>query len=91
MKVLFPNGRGVTGHGLPVHRRVSGLAGLEHEIMALGGTVAAIAVLAPGSDQPPLDFTIPWAVIPVPGFLVAGGHGAVPGGRRVRRVVGRRG
>jgi uncharacterized membrane protein YbhN (UPF0104 family) len=51
--------------------RVSGLAGLEHGIMALGGTAAAIAVLAQGSDQPPLDFTIPWAVIPVPGFLVA--------------------
>jgi hypothetical protein len=51
--------------------RVSGLAGLEHGIMALGGTVAAIAVLAQGSGQPPLDFTLPWAVIPVPGFLFA--------------------
>lgn len=51
--------------------RVSGLAGLEHGVMALGGTAAAIAVLAAGGDQPPLDFTIPWAVIPVPGFLIA--------------------
>lgn len=51
--------------------RVSGLAGLEHGILALGGTAAAIAVLAQGSDQPPLDFSIPWAVIPVPGFLIA--------------------
>jgi hypothetical protein len=51
--------------------RVSGLAGLEHGIMALGGTAAAIAVLAQGSGQPPLDFSLPWAVIPVPGFLVA--------------------
>jgi hypothetical protein len=51
--------------------RVSGLAGLEHGILSLGGTAAAIAVLAQGSDQPPLDFTIPWAVVPVPGFLIA--------------------
>ncbi len=51
--------------------RVSGLAGLEHGVLALGGTVCAVAVLASGSDQPPMDFTIPWAVIPVPGFLIA--------------------
>jgi hypothetical protein len=51
--------------------RVSGLAGLEHGVMALGGTACAIVVLASGSGQPPLDFSIPWAVIPVPGFLIA--------------------
>ena len=51
--------------------RVSGLAGLEHGILSLGGTVMAIAVLAQGTDKPPLDFTLPWAVIPVPGFLIA--------------------
>jgi hypothetical protein len=51
--------------------RVSGLAGLEHGILALGGCGAAIAVLASGRAQPPLDFTIPWSVLPVPGFLVA--------------------
>jgi hypothetical protein len=51
--------------------RVSGLAGLEHGILALGGCGAAIAVLASGRSQPPLDFSIPWAVLPVPGFLAA--------------------
>ena len=51
--------------------RVSGLAGLEHGVLALGGTATAIAVLAGVSDAPPLDFTLPWAVIPVPGFLIA--------------------
>jgi hypothetical protein len=51
--------------------RVSGLAGLEHGILALGGCGAAIAVLASGRTQPPLDFTIPWSVLPVPGFLIA--------------------
>jgi hypothetical protein len=51
--------------------RVSGLAGLEHGILAIGGTAAAIAVLASGRSQPPADFAVPWAVIPVPGFLVA--------------------
>jgi hypothetical protein len=51
--------------------RVSGLAGLEHGVLALGGTATAIAVLALGRSVPPLDFTLPWALIPVPGFLVA--------------------
>jgi hypothetical protein len=51
--------------------RVSGLAGLEHGILALGGCGAAIAVLASGRAQPPLDFAIPWSVLPVPGFLIA--------------------
>ncbi|HEY7325348.1 MAG TPA: hypothetical protein VH520_11040, partial [Streptosporangiaceae bacterium] len=51
--------------------RVSGLAGLEHGIMAIGGTGCAIAVLAMGTGQPPMDFSIPWAVIPIPGFLLA--------------------
>jgi hypothetical protein len=51
--------------------RVSGLAGLEHGVLSLGGTATAIAVLAQGSGQPPLDFALPWAVIPVPGFLIA--------------------
>jgi uncharacterized membrane protein YbhN (UPF0104 family) len=51
--------------------RVAGLAGLEHGVLSIGGCVAAIAVLASGRDAPPLDFTLPWAVIPVPGFLIA--------------------
>lgn len=51
--------------------RVSGLAGLEHGVLAIGGTATAIAVLAMGRSLPPADFTIPWAVIPIPGFLVA--------------------
>lgn len=50
--------------------RVSGLGGLEHGILSIGGTVTAIVVLAAGSDLPPMDFTIPWSVIPVPGFLI---------------------
>jgi hypothetical protein len=51
--------------------RVSALAGLEHGVLAIGGTVAAIIVLATGRSAPPMDFTLPWAVIPVPGFLIA--------------------
>jgi uncharacterized membrane protein YbhN (UPF0104 family) len=51
--------------------RVSGLAGLEHGVLSIGGTVAAIVVLATGRTAPPADFTLPWAVIPVPGFLIA--------------------
>jgi hypothetical protein len=51
--------------------RVSGLAGLEHGVLAIGGTVTAIVVLASGRNAPPPDFSIPWAVLPVPGFLIA--------------------
>ena len=51
--------------------RVSGLAGLEHGIMSIGGTGCAISVLVVAANQPPMDFTIPWAVIPLPGFLLA--------------------
>jgi uncharacterized membrane protein YbhN (UPF0104 family) len=51
--------------------RVAGLAGLEHGVLSIGGTVAGIAVLVLGFSQPPLDFSLPWAVIPIPGFLVA--------------------
>jgi peptidoglycan/LPS O-acetylase OafA/YrhL len=38
--------------------------------LAIGGCAAAIAVLVSGRGQPPLDFTLPWAVIPIPGFLI---------------------
>jgi uncharacterized membrane protein YbhN (UPF0104 family) len=51
--------------------RVAALAGLEHGVLAIGGTAAAIAVLTLGRSQPPLDFTLPWAVIPIPGLVVA--------------------
>ena len=51
--------------------RVAALGGLEHGILAVGGCATAITVLVSGRGQPPADFTIPWAVIPIPGFLVA--------------------
>jgi uncharacterized membrane protein YbhN (UPF0104 family) len=51
--------------------RVSSLGGMEHGILAIIGTAAGIAVLTEGLKSPPLDFSLPWAVIPVPGFLIA--------------------
>ncbi|MBO0775556.1 MAG: hypothetical protein J2P34_04530, partial [Actinobacteria bacterium] len=51
--------------------RTSGLAGLEHGVLAIGGCATAIVVLVSGLAKPPPDFTIPWAIIPVPGFLLA--------------------
>lgn len=51
--------------------RVSALAGMEHGVLGILGTGAAITVLAQGLSQPPGDFTIPWAVIPIPGFAIA--------------------
>ncbi|HEY7264672.1 MAG TPA: hypothetical protein VH589_24710 [Trebonia sp.] len=50
--------------------RAGALAGLEQGALAIGGCATAIAVLAAGSGIP-ASFTVPWAVIPVPGFLVA--------------------
>jgi hypothetical protein len=51
--------------------RVSALAGLEHGALAVIGTVAGIVVLAEGRSAPPADFSVPWAVLPVPGFALA--------------------
>jgi hypothetical protein len=51
--------------------RVAALGGLEHGVLAIGGCAAAIAVLVSGLGQPPADFTLPWAIIPIPGFLIA--------------------
>ena len=51
--------------------RVSALAGLEHGVLAILGSAAAIAALATGMSKPPLDFALPWAIIPVPGFVLA--------------------
>jgi hypothetical protein len=51
--------------------RVAGLGGMEQGVLAIGGCATAIAVLASGLGQPPGCLTIPWAVIPVPGFLIA--------------------
>jgi hypothetical protein len=51
--------------------RVGCLAGMEHGVLGLIGNGAAIAILVMGLSAPPLDFTLPWAVIPVPGFFLA--------------------
>jgi hypothetical protein len=49
--------------------RVAALGGMEHGVLAIGGCAAALALLASGGAEPPFDFTLPWAVLPVPGFL----------------------
>lgn len=51
--------------------RVTALAGMEYGVLSLGGSGAAIAVLAAGGHAPPSSFTLPWAIIPVPGFVIA--------------------
>jgi uncharacterized membrane protein YbhN (UPF0104 family) len=51
--------------------RVAALAGMEQGVLALGGCVAAIAVLAYGLRHPPLNTSLPWAVVPVPGLVIA--------------------
>jgi uncharacterized membrane protein YbhN (UPF0104 family) len=51
--------------------RVALLGGLEHGILAIPCSVAAMVLLFEGIRTPPLDFTIPWAVGPWVGFAVA--------------------
>lgn len=50
--------------------RVSAFGGLEAGVLAIGGCGAAIAVLVLGLPRPSPGFTLPWAIIPLPGFLV---------------------
>jgi uncharacterized membrane protein YbhN (UPF0104 family) len=51
--------------------RVTLLDGLEHGMMAIPGSIAAIVILAEGRRKPGLDFLLPWAVLPAVGFAVA--------------------
>jgi hypothetical protein len=51
--------------------RAAALAGLEHGVLAIGGTVTAIIVLVGGLSEPSLSYTLPWAILPVPGFMLA--------------------
>jgi uncharacterized membrane protein YbhN (UPF0104 family) len=51
--------------------RVALLAGLEHGLLAVPCTAAAIALLATGRHEPGWDFVIPWAIGPALGFAVA--------------------
>jgi hypothetical protein len=51
--------------------RVTALTGMEQAIVALYGCAASIALLCLGLAAVPLDFTLPWAVIPVPAFAAA--------------------
>jgi uncharacterized membrane protein YbhN (UPF0104 family) len=50
--------------------RAAALAGLEHGVLAIGGTITAIIVLVLGLSEPSLSYTLPWAIIPIPGFLL---------------------
>jgi hypothetical protein len=51
--------------------RVTALTGMEQAILALYGCAAAIAWLSPGLPGVPTNFTLPWAVIPLPAFAAA--------------------
>ena len=51
--------------------RAASLAGLEQGMLAIVGCAAAIIVLAGGFARPPESVTLPWAVLPVPGLLIA--------------------
>jgi hypothetical protein len=51
--------------------RLTALTGMEQGILSLFGCAAAIALLCLDLAGVPIDYTLPWAVIPVPAFLVA--------------------
>jgi hypothetical protein len=50
--------------------RAAGLGGLEYGVLAIGGCGAAIVIMVSGMAAPPADFTVPWAIIPVPAILL---------------------
>jgi hypothetical protein len=52
--------------------RVAALAGFEHGALALIVCPAAIIALLLGHTIPRRDFTVPWAIVPLPGFVLAG-------------------
>ncbi|MEZ5101631.1 MAG: lysylphosphatidylglycerol synthase domain-containing protein [Thermoleophilia bacterium] len=66
--------------------RVLALDALEHAPLAPAACAASIALLAQGAREPPLDFTIPWAVLVPVGAVLAG-----IGVRRIDRFRGREG
>jgi hypothetical protein len=51
--------------------RLTTLGGMEQAMLALYGCAASIACLCLGVAGVPLNFTLPWAVIPIPAFAVA--------------------
>lgn len=51
--------------------RVAGLSGLEQGVLAIGGCGLSILVLVSGLSRPNLSVTLLWAVVPLPGFLLA--------------------
>jgi hypothetical protein len=51
--------------------RVTLLGGLEHLVLAIPCSIAAIVLIVRGVWKPPLDFLVPWAVGPAVGFGIA--------------------
>jgi uncharacterized membrane protein YbhN (UPF0104 family) len=51
--------------------RITALDGFEHGVLSLIGEIAAIVLLVRGATAPPLDFIVPWAVLPLLGFVIA--------------------
>jgi uncharacterized membrane protein YbhN (UPF0104 family) len=51
--------------------RTSALSGLEQGILSIAGCAASIVVLVRGLPHPPPGMTLPWAICPVPGFVLA--------------------
>jgi hypothetical protein len=51
--------------------RLTALTGMEQAILAVYGCAASIAWLCLGLPGIPVDFTLPWAVIPLPAFAAA--------------------
>jgi hypothetical protein len=50
--------------------RAAGLAGLEHGVLAICASGAAITVLVSGRAAPPASTALPWAILPVPGAVI---------------------
>ncbi|MGH9172023.1 MAG: hypothetical protein ACRD0Z_14330 [Acidimicrobiales bacterium] len=74
--------------------RARALGGLEQGVLAIGASVAAIVVLVAGLHRPNAAFTLPWAICPLPGLVLAcmlaghlNGRLSAPSGWRSRLAV----
>jgi uncharacterized membrane protein YbhN (UPF0104 family) len=70
--------------------RAMTLGGMEQAVLALAGCAASIIVLSLGLAAPPLDATLPWAIVPVPAAILAC-WAAARYAPRLRRRTGWRG
>src|SRR5579884_3204223 len=63
--------RAAGAHDRDARVRIWAMSGLEQGVLALGACAASIDVLLLGASRPNPSYTLPWAIAPLPGFVLA--------------------